>query len=158
MYLFFFALVCFLAQCVFFFADEHLLVLLVFLLVAVFLGLLTELLYANLYSVQVAIVKRIIKTKVASAFFINQVEVAEANLEAVCFDVLMVSVELFEALPDFLVEAFDNAQLLKFQLSVSQLLDDSLVEAAFLVENAKLSLVTATADELSDELSDENSV
>lgn len=118
--------VCFLAQCAFRFADEHLLVLLITALMLTFFATTVSFLQSFLHDQRVAISSFVLKSRFLNLAFLAELEQVFEDLEETLSTVFIVNVEIFESLVPFISEYYDNLLLLELQNQVSFLLNQTI--------------------------------
>jgi hypothetical protein len=141
--------VCFLANFVFFFEDEHLLVILVSTLLCLSLTMITSALGDFTRNNQIEALKLLVRQRLLSTLIQNELEKAGASLAFLVDELALISSSINDCFPDVIAEECNNFE----QVRVQAITNSLLLEAHSDMENSFKTETSEFADEFLDALS-----
>jgi hypothetical protein len=141
--------VCFLANFVFFFEDEHLLVILVSMLLCLSLTMITSALGDFTRNNQIEALKLLVRQRLLSMLIQNELEKTGTSLAFLVDELALISSSINDCFPDVIVAECDNFE----QVRVQAITNSLLLEAHIDMENSFKTETSEFADEFLDALS-----
>jgi hypothetical protein len=135
--------VCFLANFVFFFEDEHLLVILVSVLLCLSLTMITSALGDFTRNNQVATLKLLVRQRLFLMLVQNELEKAGASLAFLVDELALISSSIDDCFPEVIASECDNLEQVRVQVVTNSLL----LEACVDMENSFKTETLEFADE-----------
>jgi len=141
--------VCFLANFVFFFEDEHLLVILVSTLLCLSLTMITSALGDFARNNQIETLKLLVRQRLLSMLIQNELEKAGVSLAFLVDELALISSSINDCFPDVVLAEYDNFE----QVRVQTITNSLLLEAHIDMENSFKLETSGFVDEFLDALS-----